>query len=493
MSTDLHQSTPSVSPTLRTLRDLPGPRALPVLGNTLQIDAQKFHLTLEDWAKQYGSIYAFKLGRKTAVVISDGELNNQIMRARPDTYRRVGNLEPIFREMGLQSVFSVEGEAWRQQRPLTVQSLSSQYQRNFFPTMTRIIERLRGLWANAAQQQSVVDVQKDLLRLTVDMTTNLTFGYDMNTLEHDGDVIQDHLEKVLPMIARRMTAPFPYWHYVKLPADRVVDHSLAEIHKFTQTFIAKARARMAENPQLHEQPTNFLEAMLAFAKVAATGEAAVHFSDADIEGNVFTMLLAGEETTAYTMAWMLHYMTLYPELQERMQREADQVLGNNRMLTELADADHLTYIEAVAHEAMRLRPPSPTFSMEPIVDVTVADVQIPRRTPIFLLARPPIWDEQNFTYATEFRPERWLADSRCPFHNEPNHAHNRSVHVPFGNGPRICPGRTLALLEIKTTMAMICRNFAVTPVNPDAQVGERFAFNMMPTGLAMRFTPRTAQ
>ena len=62
----------------------------------------------------------------------------------------------------------------------------------------------------AAQQQTPVDVQKELMRLTVDVTTNLTFGYDMNTLENEGDVIQDHLEMIFPMVTKLVTAPFPW-------------------------------------------------------------------------------------------------------------------------------------------------------------------------------------------------------------------------------------------------------------------------------------------
>ena len=79
----------------------------------------------------------------------------------------------------------------------------------------------------------------------------------------------------------------------------------------------------------------------------------------------------------------------------------------------------------------------------------------------------------------------------APFHNaQAQGAHNRSVHIPFGNCPRICPGRSLTLLEIKAAMAMICRNFHVTFVGDPKHVREIFAFAMMPQGLTMRFTAR---
>ena len=62
--------------------------------------------------------------------------------------------------------------------------------------------------------------------------------------------------------------------------------------------------------------------------------------------------------------------------------------------------------------------------------------------------------------------------------------------MPFGSGPRFCPGRNLALLEIRTALAMLCRNFDVELVEPGRHVEERLAFTMMPTNLVVRLHRR---
>jgi cytochrome P450 len=352
--------------------------------------------------------------------------------------------------------------------------------------MTRVIDRLWQRWQQAAQQNSAVDVQKDLMRLTADVTTNLAFGYDMNTLEKTGDVLQNHLEQVFPAIGRRLNTPFPYWRYVKLPADCALDRALAEIHQIIRGFISKARQHLVEQPNLREQPTNFLEAMLATEGTVLEGKEIKCFSDEEIVGNVFTMLLGGEDTTASTLSWMLYYLARSREIRARLQDEADVVLGDQRLPIDLAALERLQLTEAVAHETMRLRPVSPIMGLETQEDVVVAGIQIPKATPVFLLIRPGVLAEANFGQAHEFQPDRWLAPTGCPFHG----AHNRSVHIPFGNGPRLCPGRSLALLEIKATMAMICRNFTVTPACDLNQVRELWGFTMMAAGLHLRFTPR---
>ena len=76
-----------------SLSRLPGPKGLPVLGNLLQIDLQKLHLILEEWSGIYGEIYKFKIANKTVVAISDSTLIQNILRDRPQTYRRVSSIE----------------------------------------------------------------------------------------------------------------------------------------------------------------------------------------------------------------------------------------------------------------------------------------------------------------------------------------------------------------------------------------------------------------
>ena len=68
--------------------------------------------------------------------------------------------------------------------------------------------------------------------------------------------------------------------------------------------------------------------------------------------------------------------------------------------------------------------------------------------------------------------------------------HHRTGFLPFGSGPRLCPGRSLALLEIKTAMSMACRNFELARAAAADPVEELFVFTMMPTNLRIGFTAR---
>lgn len=466
----------------RTISDLPGPKGLPLVGNLLQLDLNQLHRVLERWTNEFGTLFTFRLGTRPVVAVADPELIQEILKQRPKRYRRLDKVETVFRELGFHGVFSAEGEDWERQRKLTARALDTAHLRAFFPVLRTVTERLRRRWERGADSGAAVDVQEDLMRYTVDVTTNLAFGYDMNTLEREGDVIQLHLERIFPMLNRRINAPFAYWHFLKLPADRELEKSLRAIHEIIAKFVDETRARLAKQPELVEHPTNFLEAMLA-----ARDDNGAAFTDTEIFANVITMLLAGEDTTANSLAWMIDFLTDLPEVQTRLQAEADTHIDASG-LTETAQAlDALDYGEAVAHEAMRLKPVAPLFFMEPNEDVELKGISVPRGTAIMLLTMHPALQDAHFSGAAQFRPERWLASAQhagCP--------HNSKAFVPFGAGPRFCPGRSLAMLEIKAVTAMMARCFTLTKAPGRGPVREKFAFTMMPENLFVNFKRRTA-
>jgi cytochrome P450 len=86
-----------------------------------------------------------------------------------------------------------------------------------------------------------------------------------------------------------------------------------------------------------------------------------------------------------------------------------------------------------------------------------------------------------------FRPARWLDAGAA------GGAHDPSANVPFGSGPRICPGRTLALLEMKVVLAMMFGDFDVERVGSAADVKEVFAFTMAPVGMRVRLHRRASR
>ena len=468
---------------LRTLKDLPGPRGLPFVGSAFQFEPGKNHINMEDWAAEYGPLYAFRFGAATALVISDPDLAEPLYRARPDTYRRPTRVEAIFEELGIAGVFSAEGEAWRAQRRLAMEALSQRNLRGFYPALERVTRGLLRGWGAAADAGRALDVTDELKRFTVDVTTLLVFGHDLNTLEKGSeDVIQRRLEYLFPAIERRLNSVVPYWRYFRLPQDRRVDRAVEDIYAWLSSIIDQARASLASDPSRAAKPANFIEAMLA-----ARDAEGKPFSNEVIFGNGLTMLLAGEDTTAYTLAWAMHHVCDRPAAAEALRREADAILGDAPVPADIDRANRLAYALAVANEAMRLRPVAPAPFFEAIRDVVIGDVAVPKGTTLIALSRVATRDVNRFDSPLEFMPERW---TRGEAEGKP---HDPAVHVPFGSGPRMCPGRALALLEMRIVLAAVYRTFDVERVGASADVREVAAFTMAPSGLRVKLRRRPSR
>ena len=144
--------------TTTDLRSLPLPPGIPILGNLLQLEATRLHLILEDWSRRYGDFYRLKVAARTALVVSDWQAVSEILRARPETFRRFSSIETVFGDMGISGVLSAEGEQWYRQRKLTMRAFDPSHPRNYFPSLVKITERLRQLQFTSHQSTLTRDL-----------------------------------------------------------------------------------------------------------------------------------------------------------------------------------------------------------------------------------------------------------------------------------------------------------------------------------------------
>ena len=466
---------------LRRYDELPGPRPYPVVGNALQLDSRTSHLQMQRWCDEYGPIYRLRVGPRRVMVIGDHALVARVLRDRPEGFRRTSALETVWTEMGMQpGLFAVNGEVWKRQRRMVMAGFDPAHVKRYFPALQQVAAALARRWQKAAREGRAIDLQADLMRYTVDTIAGLAFGAEVNTLETEGNVLQHHLDKIFPALGRRLLSPLPIWRWWRSAADRELERGVAEVNKAVDGFIAQARARLAADPGRREHPENLLEAMLAAADEPGSG-----IDDAQVSGNVLTLLLAGEDTTANTIAWMIHLLWRHPAALQRAQAEVRAVVGDPARPTwdEIAQLD---FIEACAHETMRLKPVAPLLVVQALADTTLADVQVPKGMVVTTVMRRDSVSDAHVPRAAAFEPERWLAAGVGGAAALAGSA--RRISMPFGAGPRICPGRYLALLEMKMAMATLLGRFELDSVDtPDGQIAqEKLAFAMAPVGLTMR-------
>jgi len=466
----------------RSIADLPGPPRLPLLGNAHQlVHVDRMHTRAEEWARRYGPIFRLEAGRRPMVVIGDRDAIDEILRDRPEGYGRPARMREVLGEVSAPGypsdavqwgVFAAEGEEWKKQRRLVVTALNTNHLHRYFSIVRTATARLHRRLEAVADDGGPVEISDLFSSFTVDVTSALALGHDLNTLE-GGDVeLQRHIQHMVAMIGRRIAAPVAYWRWFKLPADRALDRSAAEIYGAVEDFIERGRSRLEAEPERCESPRNLLDGLLAAQKTDGA------FSDEEIVYNVLTILIAGEDTTAHTLGWTVWLLGSNPEARERLAAEAVEVLGDERFPAEYEDTERLTYAEAVLRESMRLKSIIPVLPLEPNRDTTICGTRIPAGTQLLLLLRAAARTAAG--RSDDFAPERWL---------EEDEETAAPKSLTFGAGPRFCPGRNLAFLESKAALATLARSFRLELDESGGPVREEYGATMVPRGLRMRVRP----
>lgn len=168
-----------------------------------------------------------------------------------------------------------------------------------------------------------------------------------------------------------------------------------------------------------------------------------------LRDEVVTLMLAGHETTANNLCWTLYLLSQHPEVEARLRREVDEVLGDRP--PRLEDLPRLEYARMVRDESMRLYPPVWLTERKPIEEDVLCGYRIPAGITIGITQyvthrHPKFWDNPE-----SFDPERFSA--------ERSKGRHEYAYFPFSGGGRQCLGKNLALLESQIILPMLLQRY----------------------------------
>jgi len=232
-----------------------------------------------------------------------------------------------------------------------------------------------------------------------------------------------------------------------------------------------------------DEDKSLLKALLDAEDPEVVGQKSL--SHSEVIGNAMTFLTAGQDTTGTTTAWMLWFIASDARIQTAVQQEVDCILPDGMTRSE-RDAEKLVYVTAIFKETLRLRSPAPYVITQPTHDLELDGVAMTRKDLVFSACAVMMQNDRYFTDAKKFYPDRWLFEKESM---PEGFVHNTNAFIPFGGGPRVCPGRVLAQHEAVLITAVICRNFTLSLIdpNPPKQIQQ---LTWGPVEFQIRFTPR---
>ncbi len=193
----------------------------------------------------------------------------------------------------------------------------------------------------------------------------------------------------------------------------------------------------------HLEVSDLLDALIA------TGQ----FTSSELVDQVCMLFLAGHETSASALAMTLYLLSIHPEVQEQLRAEVGPLLeGSPEAIPSLEQLRQLKLTRAVFEEALRLYPPLPFLVRESQRDTSLAGQRCPFKTMVSISPWVVHRHQRYWREPEKFDPQRFLADRA----NLP-----AASYLPFGMGPRICPGAAFAMQEATMLLAAIVHRYRI--------------------------------
>lgn len=444
----------------------PGPRRWPVIGNPRAVlGARNIVAFYEGLWRRYGDVSEVTIAGKHMTVLSHPHHLRHVLQTHRGNYVKGSGYDGTRRVLG-DSMLTLDGSTWQSRRSLANPSFHPQSLRRLTEIMVDCgASYFDGLLGTERGAPVVIDAYPAMTRLTLDVVIKTLFGADLIDVQRDvsfrslGDtmrVLSDRFNKL----------PIPQW--VPTPANRRYRRTMSDLDATILGIIAAARVRGGQQGTL-----------LSMLLDAHDDNGLL--SDQDLRDEVFTLFLAGHETTALTMTWFFALMDGNPEVLRRMTEEVDTVLSGRD--PSFDDISALPYLRQVVNETLRLRPPAPMVARDVVRDDVIGGRVIHAGglvLPFFWAAHrhPDFWPHPE-----RFDPERFSA--------EQSRGREPWSYLPFSRGPRVCIGNTFSLTETVVLLAQLLNRAEVT-VLTGADVGIKAFGTIRPTApVLVRLTPRT--
>ncbi|WP_420858905.1 cytochrome P450 [Marivivens marinus] len=373
-------------------------------------------------------------------MVNDPALLKRVLNERPDDFPKSDRVGAGLRPLLGNSVFLTNGAVWKRQRRIIDPAFEGGRLRDTFPAMWAAGEAANARLAGKAGG-APVEIEEETSHAAADVIFRTLFSIP---IDHDiaARVFREFraYQREQPILNLRAFIAGPRWmpRFYSRETRRTAKVIRGLIGELTEARLREIEAGTAPDD---------LATKIMTTTDPQTGD---RFDLAEMIDQVAIFFLAGHETSASALAWALYLLATHPEWQDRLAEEAQG------LTPEFSAVSRLRVARDVFREALRLYPPVPMMVRETTCPEEFRGRAVKTGSqvvlsPWHLHRHERMWDDPD-----GFDPARWGTENgkTCM----------RDAYMPFSAGPRVCTGAGFAMVEGPLLLAMILREFRVTPV-----------------------------
>ncbi|XP_055887425.1 cytochrome P450 2J4-like [Biomphalaria glabrata] len=467
---------------LQTKKSPPGPWSLPWIGHLFLLNKGDTRNTFRELRAQYGDLVSLSLGSLSILVVSGLDMLHEVFVKHGKYFDKRPQMFTTVKVGQGKAVVNASGHVWREHRTFLVSNMKEigishiNFEANVLEELQPFLQLL------ASTEGKDFDPRLCLQTATSNIICSISFGKRFDYEDPDFKDILEIVESNMKLVgATAIVNYFPFLEF--LPGDmfkcKQCLNNVDKVQRILQTWIDRHKLTLEPS-----KPRDIIDLYMLDMQQKVQANLNTSMSEDQLLKLIGDLFVGGTETTATTLRWTLVFLVHHPEVQERIYSEIMTTLNGRTQLSVL-DQRQMPFTSAVTMESQRLGDIAP-FSLphsntEP---VRIGSYVIPAGTLVIPNVNSVHLDPELWANPSEFRPDRFLSDDGSLVKN--------SALMPFFIGQRVCPGQSLAKLELFHFITSIVQHFHILPSLMEGlpQLHGHLGLTYIPLPHTLRFVAR---